>query len=160
MINTHNNYEYNEKSLKEVININDTNKIKDNNTSNKYIDKNEEKKQKLYYEKIKEKIIENRLKNYLDNNPEEEGFGWENIKSIFFFIMCLVGYSFGFDFFYKKIYPGKSIFNAFKECMDFLDLNCDDEEDESIEEKQIQVKNKKRDDINDVAPKLVKVQFK
>ena len=46
--------------------------------------------------------------------------------------------------------------------MIYLDLcdDYDDEEDISIEEKQIQIKNKKRDDINDEGTKLVKVQLK
>ena len=162
MINTHNKFQYSEKRLREIININDTNKIKTSEISNKYIDKNEAKKQKLYYDKIKEKIIENQLKNYFDDTPQDNWFGWNSVKSILFFFICIIGYSFGFDYFYKKVYPGKSIFNFFKECMIYLDLcdDYDDEEDISIEEKQIQIKNKKRDDINDEGTKLVKVQLK
>ena len=162
MINTHNKYQYSEKRLREMISINDSNKIKTSEISNKYIDKNEAKKQKLYYDKIKEKIIENQLKNYFEDTPQDKWFGWNSVKSILFFFICIIGYSFGFDYFYKMVYPGKSIFNIFKECMIYLDL-CDDyndEEDITIEEKQIQIKNKKRGDINDEGTKLVKVQFK
>ena len=163
MINTQNNYEYNEKNLEKIMN-NNTNITNNNNSNNKYIiDINERKKERLYYEKIKERIIENQLQTYLDNIPEETMFSSKNIKSAIFFIICLIGYSLGFDYFYKKKHPGKSIFNIFNECIDCLNLIfCfdEDEEDLDIEQKKIQVKNKKRDDINEEKPKLVKVQYK
>ena len=167
MINTQNNYEYNEKNLEEIMNENNTNNTYktfdiDNNTDNNiYIDKNEIKKEKLYYEKIKEKIIEHQLETYLNNIPEETMFSSKNVESAIFFIMWLIGYTFAFNYIYKIFYPGKSIFNIFNECIDCLNLIfCeDDDEDLSIEEKQIQVKNKKRDDIAE-KPKYVKVQFK
>ena len=169
MINTQNNYEYNEKNLEEIMNLNsnnntnnNSNKTTDKINGNKYMDKEEIKKERLYYEKIKEQIIENQLQTYLNNIPEEKMFSSKNIKSSIFFLICLIGYSFGFDYFYKKYYPGKSIFNIFNECIDCLNLIfCDDDDEEiDIEERQIQIKNKKRDDINEEKPKLVKVQFK
>ena len=118
MINMQNNYEYNEKNLEEIINNNpnSTNISNNNNSSdnNKYIiDINERKKEKLYYEKIKERIIENQLQTYLDKIPDETMFSSKNIKSAIFFLICLIGYSLGFDYFYKKYYPGKSIFNIY-----------------------------------------------
>ena len=179
MINTQNNYEYNENNLKELMKTNNTksndkhnnntNKINEtnnhnNNTNNKnkYIDKDEQKKQELYYEKIKEKIIEHQLNKYLSNIPEERLFSLSNIKSILFFIICLIGYSFVFDHFYKKYNDGRSIFKIFDDFIDCLKLLfCDDDDEEiDLEQQQIKVKNKKIDDINEVKPKYVKVQFK
>ena len=166
MINTQNNYEYNEKHLEEIMNLNSNNT--NNNTinkttdNNKYMDKEKLKKEELYYETIKKKIIENQLETYLNDIPEEKMFSWENIKSAIFFLICLIGYSFAFDYLYKKYYPGKSIFNIFNEFIDCLNLIfCyDDDEEIDIEEKQIKIKNKKIDDINEEKPKYIKVQFK
>ena len=176
MINTQNNYEYNEKELEEIMNqnktngsnntndteiINNTNKT--NNLSNKFDHKDEQKKKELYYEKIKEQIIQHQLQTYLKNIPEERFLSAKNIKTMIFFIICLVMYSFGYDYFYKKYYPGKSIFDIFSECMDCLNLLfCYDEDDDEIdiEKRKIQVINKKRDDINEEKPKMFKVQFK
>jgi hypothetical protein len=165
MINTQNNYEYNEKHLEEIMNLNSNNT--NNNTinkttdNNKYMDKEKLKKEELYYETIKKKIIENQLETYLNDIPEEKMFSWENIKCAIFFLICLIGYSFAFDYLYKKYYPGKSIFNIFNECIDCLNLIfCDDDEEIGIEEKQIKIKNKKIDDINEEKPKYIKVQFK
>jgi len=179
MINTQNNYEYNEKNLKELMdnkenntNISDINnetnyeKPKDdiNGTKNtkSYINKEEQKRIELYYEKIKKKIIEHQLRTYLDNLPEEKFFSFENFKTAIFFILCLIGYSFGFDYFYKKYNDGRSIFHVFDDFCDCLKLLfCEDDEDEfDIEQQQVKVKNKKIDDIDEVKPKMVKVQFK
>ena len=173
MINTQNNYEYNEKNLEELMktinntNISNNTNIDNNNidnknqSNNKYDKKNERIKEKLYYEKIKERIIEHQLKTYLNNIPKKKMFDSKKIKSIIFFIICLIGYSFGFDYFYKRYYPGKSIFNIFSECFNCLNSICcfdEDEEDFEIEQRKIQIKNKKIDDINDENPKIVKTQ--
>ena len=167
MINTQNTYEYNEKNLEEIMKMNNSNitnntnntninnNNKTENKNNKYIIKNE----KIYYEKIKDRIIEHHLKTYLKNIPEEKMFNANTVKSILFFLICLIGYSLGFDYFYKKMYPGKSIFNIFNECIDCINLLCcydEDDEEYDIEQKKIQVKNKKIDDINEERPKLVK----
>ena len=58
------------------------------------------------------------------------------------------------------MYPGKSIFNIFNECIDCINLLCcydEDDEEYDIEQKKIQVKYKKIDDINEERPKLVKI---
>ena len=161
MINTQNNYEFNEKHLEVIMNFNSNNTNNKTTDNNKYMDKEKLKKEELYYETIKKKIIENQLETYLNDIPEEKMFSWENIKSAIFFLICLIGYSFAFDYLYKKYYPGKSIFNIFNECIDCLNLIfCDDDEEIGIEEKQIKIKNKKIDDINEEKPKYIKVQFK
>ena len=169
MINTQNNYEYNEKNLEELMKANNNTNISNNinidtnnntenknNNNNKYIDKNDKIKEKLYYEKIKERIIEHQLKNYLNNRPKKKMFDSKKIKSKIFFIICLIGYS----IFIKNIILGKSIFNIFNECINCLNEFCcleEDEEDLDIEQKKIQIKNKKIDDINDEKPKIVKI---
>ena len=179
MINTQNNYEYNEKNLKELMDNkeNNTNNSDINNETNyekskddigemknkkSYINKEEQKRVEIYYEKIKKQIIEHQLRTYLDNLPEEKFFSFENFKTAIFFILCLIGYSFGFDYFYKKYNKGRSIFHVFDDFCDCLKLLfCEDDEEEfDIEEQQVKVKNKKIDDIDEVKPKMVKVQFK
>lgn len=179
MINTQNTYEYNEKNLKELMDNkeNNTNNSDINNETNyekskddigemknkkSYINKEEQKRVELYYEKIKKQIIEHQLRTYLDNLPEETFFSFENFKTAIFFILCLIGYSFGFDYFYKKYNKGRSIFHVFDDFCDCLKLLfCEDDEEEfDIEQQQVKVKNKKIDDIDEVKPKMVKVQFK
>ena len=179
MINTQNNYEYNEKNLKELMDNkeNNTNNSDINNETNyekskddigemknkkSYINKEEQKRVELYYEKIKKQIIEHQLRTYLDNLPEETFFSFENFKTAIFFILCLIGYSFGFDYFYKKYNKGRSIFHVFDDFCDCLKLLfCEDDEEEfDIEQQQVKVKNKKIDDSDEVKPKMVKVQFK
>ena len=178
MINKHNSYEYNEKNLKEIMkqtqanDTNDTNNENDNITSmdnmtdninNKFISKEEQKKIDLYYEKIKEQIFQHQLETYLKSIPEEKFMSLKNFKTFLFFLICLIGYSYGYDYFYKKYHPGQSIFNVFRECREcFRLIFCFDEDDEEteIEQRKIQVINKKRDDIDEAKPKMFKVQFK
>ena len=175
MINKHNSYEYNEKNLKEIMKqtkANGTNNENDNITSmdnmtdninNKFISKEEQKKIDLYYEKIKEQIFQHQLETYLKSIPEEKFLSLKNFKTFLFFLICLIGYSYGYDYFYKKYHPGQSIFNVFRECREcFRLIFCFDEDDEEteIEQRKIQVINKKRDDIDEAKPKMFKVQFK
>ena len=180
MINTQNSYEYNEKHLEEIMNqnktdnttdTNDTNDTNDitsmdnltDNINNKFINKDEQKKIDLYYEKIKDQIFQHQFEEYLKNIPEEKFFSIKNFKKLLFFLICIIAYSFGYDYFYKKCHPGKSIFNIFSECKEcFLLIFCYEEDDEEmdIEQRKIQVTNKKIDDINEEKPKMYKVQFK
>jgi hypothetical protein len=57
MINTQNNYEYNEKHLEEIMNLNSNNTNNKTTDNNKYMDKEKLKKEELYYETIKKKLL-------------------------------------------------------------------------------------------------------
>ena len=155
LINTQNEYEFNpeEDYNEEKIETN----IK-NGTINKTKDIHEEKNEENYYENIRKNIIDKQLKNYLDNQKEEESFDYNHINSVICFIICLIMYSFIFDFIYQRLYPGKSIFHIFNDCIYFIKIGiCDnDDDDDNIEIEQVNIKNKIKI-INDEEKNIIRV---
>ena len=154
LINTQNEYEFNpeEDYNEEKIETNIT-----NGTINKTKEIREEKNEENYYENIRKNIIDKQLKNYLDNQKEEESFDYNHINSVICFIICLIMYSFIFDFIYQRLYPGKSIFHIFNDCIYFIKIGiCDNDDDDNIEIEQVNIKNKIKI-INDEEKNIIRV---
>ena len=57
--------------------------------------------------------------------------------SVYCFILCLIIYSLTFDFIYKRLFPGKSIFDIFKGCINFIKVSFCDFEDEDEDKSNI-----------------------
>ena len=144
MINSQNDYEYNEEEILKIEKDNKENITENNKTNNIIEKKNEE----IYYDNIRKKIIENELMNYLKNQKEEALLTIKNLNSVICFLICLLVYSLIFDYIYKIFYPNNSIFHIFNDFNDCISaLFCENDE-ESLEIKEIKVKNKKIDEIN------------
>ena len=142
MIKTQNEYEYNPEELSKVkeenAQVNNTMNNNTNITNNKNANTVKEKEnEETFYGKIRDDIIEKQLINYLNRKNEEALLNPRKMVSVYCFILCLIIYSLTFDFIYKRLFPGKSIFDIFKGCINFIKVSFCDFEDEDEDKSNI-----------------------